>query len=302
MIVMNDCNEYIFIKHIVVDAHVKENHTDIEMEKIIHSGYGTVYLSGRFAVKCCAAASDEVVNLKYEYELLRSLAPHESIIKVYRFDEDDQLTTRITMERLDRTLRDLLFVLGPAGRAEKVAESLIRSIEYIHGRGIVHGDLKPDNMGFKLSNPNQVVLFDFGLAAECGEQQVCCGTYAYMPPEMLRSTKMLIARKETDMWSVGCILWEIFCGELLWRNDSRQSILTEIFTRQHVHLHPRIPLRWSVVIQLLLNTQWRLRPSAAALLSTPLFVNDKTLIGSSGSIPVLGGYHFARFGGPCYRM
>jgi serine/threonine protein kinase len=82
----------------------------------------------------------------------------------------------IVMERAEASLRDLLerAVGGPVPGAGRLVEEICEALAYLHGRGWVHGDLKPANV--LLMADGSARLADFGLAGELD------GTHAYLPP------------------------------------------------------------------------------------------------------------------------
>jgi serine/threonine protein kinase len=110
--------------------------------------------------------------------------------------------------------------------ALRVARQIINALEAAHERGIIHRDLKPANI--MLSEDGQVKVLDFGLAKfdEFGSSSdfsnsptlsfaatqagVILGTAAYMSPEQAKARP---TDKRTDVWSFGCVLYEMLTGK-----------------------------------------------------------------------------------------
>ena len=110
----------------------------------------------------------------------------------------------------------------------RVVVRLCRTLAYLHGEGIVHRDLKPDNV--ILRGDDTPVLIDFGLASRSDAQgrEVLEvggrveGTPAYMSPEQIRG-ELVDAR--TDLYAVGCMLYEGVTGRIPFRRPSSASTL-----------------------------------------------------------------------------
>jgi serine/threonine protein kinase len=116
------------------------------------------------------------------------------------------------------TLRERLDAGPPLTEAETVsiAADLLAALEHAHGHGVVHRDVKPDNV--VLSPQRGAVLLDFGIARAMQESGgakltgtgIAVGTCQYMSPEQIMATADLDQR--TDLYSLGCLLYECATG------------------------------------------------------------------------------------------
>lgn len=85
---------------------------------------------------------------------------------------------------------------------------IIISLKFLHDRQIIYRDLKPENI--LVNNDGHTKLADFGFATKMNQNTfVLCGTPEYIAPEKLLG---LGDTKETDYWSLGCLIYEMLCG------------------------------------------------------------------------------------------
>ncbi len=136
----------------------------------------------------------------------------------------------------------------PWDDALPILQQLIDAIEYAHEHGVVHRDLKPDNI--KLTPDGRVKVLDFGLAKalshEPGLSQnpadsptltmpmgtiagVIMGTAAYMAPEQARGK---LVDKRADIWAFGVVAYELLTAHRLFEGETVSDILAQTLTKQ----------------------------------------------------------------------
>ena len=149
-----------------------------------------------------------------EYELSLGKT-HPNIVTVFTFEQNTIVGPGIVMEYVDgRTLAAFLAENPSAAMRERVFEQLLQAVAYIHRCGVVHNDIKPENILVTRAD-NDVRLIDFGLAdadAYCMARMLGC-TPAYASPELLAREKDIDAR--SDIYSLGVVMREIFGNRLL---------------------------------------------------------------------------------------
>ncbi|NWZ47430.1 KGP2 kinase, partial [Haliaeetus albicilla] len=103
---------------------------------------------------------------------------------------------------------------------------VVEGLEYLHGRGIVYRDLKPENL--MLDQSGYVKLVDFGFAKELGRGEKTysfCGTPEYLAPEMLRQEGHDFA---VDFWMLGILTFELLVGRPPFHSADPQQIYSRI--------------------------------------------------------------------------
>ena len=138
----------------------------------------------------------------------------EYICKYYGAFDDSSGTISIAMEycaggSLDGVYREVKKFGGRTGEKVlgKVAEGVLNGLTYLHGRRIIHRDVKPSNI--LLTREGQVRLCDFGVSGEYGtkgDANTFIGTSNYMAPERITGQSYTIT---SDVWSLGVTLLEV---------------------------------------------------------------------------------------------
>ena len=140
---------------------------------------------------------------------------HPGIVRIYDFDEDNS-SLFIVMEFVEgESLRSILQTKGPlqVHQALDITGQLLSAIGAAHSQNIIHRDLKPDNV--VVSNLGKAKVMDFGISkllvgtpGLTGTESII-GTPTYMSPEQVRGEHV---DGRSDIYSVGCILYEILTG------------------------------------------------------------------------------------------
>jgi eukaryotic-like serine/threonine-protein kinase len=174
---------------------------------------------------------------------------HPAIVAVYDSGEDEDIDSGgatialpyIVMEYVEgRTLREILneTTVMEAEEAARVTEGVLDALSYSHRMGIVHRDIKPANV--MLTPSGDVKVMDFGIAraiadtaATMTQTQSVIGTAQYLSPEQAQG-KQVDAR--SDLYSAGCLLYELLTGRTPFVGDSPVSI-----AYQHVGQAPQPP-------------------------------------------------------------
>ncbi|WP_327111262.1 Stk1 family PASTA domain-containing Ser/Thr kinase [Nocardia sp. NBC_01730] len=206
-----------------------------------------VRLSRDVAIKVLRAdlARDPTFYLRFKREAQNAAAlNHPAIVAVYDTGEaevDGGPLPYIVMEYVDGdTLRDIVRGKGPLPprRAMEVVADVCAALDFSHKAGIVHRDMKPANI--MINRAGAVKVMDFGIARAIADSAnpmtqtaAVIGTAQYLSPEQARG-ETVDAR--SDVYSVGCVLFEILTGEPPFTGDSPVAV-----AYQHVREDPRLP-------------------------------------------------------------
>jgi serine/threonine-protein kinase len=191
---------------------------------------------------------------------------HPHITQVFDFGRHEGRTPYIVMEYLEgRTLREVLRREGPCEPqlAVTIMRQVCRAMAHAHAQGVVHRDLKPDNlMLLRADESVHVKILDFGIAQYASPPDTrltpsgaVLGTSHYMSPEQTRGEEMLGAA--ADVYSLGVIFYEVLSGLRPHPGDSYAAVLFHLLTQPPVPLTQVMPScpreLWEIIERCLCN-------------------------------------------------
>jgi serine/threonine protein kinase len=183
------------------------------------------------------AVDDEVVKRFSREAKAASRISHPHAVSVTDFGEAENGVVFLVMEYLDgRTLKDVIKSDGPMplDRAVEIVRQVSGALDAAHGQGVVHRDLKSDNiMLMKHDGDDWAKVLDFGIAkikqpegamdVDLTAPNLVVGTPQYMSPEQCSQTQPLDAR--SDIYSLGVILFEMLAGRVPFTGESPTVIM-----------------------------------------------------------------------------
>jgi len=170
-------------------------------------------LDGRYCLLKTSHGSDTASFqlLTREYEITRNLR-HPNIVETNDMLEDTEKGPVIVMEYVKgRTLREFLKEKPSVSKRRKVLMQLLDAVEYLHIKGILHNDIKSDNIMIT-DIGDDVKLIDFGLS-ECTDDFMMRrlgGTKGASAPEVLTGDLMVSSTGASDIYSIGGIMTLLF--------------------------------------------------------------------------------------------
>ena len=203
---------------------------------------------------------------------IQAALSHPNIAVLYEFCEAGG-SPCIIMEFVDgETLSERIRANGGFTTAEalRIFSRIVSAVGYIHERGIIHRDIKPNNV--KVDSRGEVKLLDFGISkASFSEnltrQGTFIGTEQYLSPEQLQGKPATV---QSDIWALGALLYEMATGRAAFEATSWGELYKKIIAVSYEspsELVPSIPERLEAIISRCLKKNPAHRyPSAKALL------------------------------------
>jgi serine/threonine-protein kinase len=217
------------------------------VRKLGAGGIGAVFLAHDLSLdetvalkvlKPMADAADDVLGrFKTEIKITRRIV-HPNVVRTYDFGECGSLPY-VAMEYVDG--RDLKRALREVGRFSltegiRIVRAVCGALDAAHRLDVVHRDIKPQNI--LLDAQGEVKLIDFGIAkikdaVTATLTEMFIGTPEYISPEMALGNPV---DRRTDVYSVGVVMYEVFCGTTPFRGGTLVSLL-----QRHVGESPKPP-------------------------------------------------------------
>ncbi len=223
-----------------------------DAELVGRGGFGAVYrafqsdLNRTVAIKVIVVASiDAKARARFERERqsMGALSTHPAIVTVHETGMTPSGLPYLVMEFMEGgSFGDVLRDHGPLpwARAVEVGIDVAGALEAAHRAGVVHRDVKPDNV--LVSSYDEVKLTDFGIASlleGTSTTTSISGTIAHAAPEVLEGAKATVA---SDVYSLGSTIFALLAGSSAFHRPTDESlvpIITRVLTEPVPDLRPR---------------------------------------------------------------
>ena len=177
------------------------------MFRTLKARHGTRYVALKAATEDNAMS---VSLLRREYELCRDLS-HPCVVSILGFKEDTPAGPAIEMEYISgRTLDEFVATAPSAAQRRAVLNDILDGMDYLHHRGILHNDLKPDNIVVNANGAARIIDFGLSVSEDSVYAGAVGGTCGYSAPEVLQGDGS--AGAASDIYSLGLIINLLFGG------------------------------------------------------------------------------------------
>ena len=213
---------------------------------------------------------------------------HPHILSVYDSGDAGGLLWYTMPFVQGETLRDRMTREGqfPIADAMRIARESALALDYAHRNGVVHRDIKPENI---LLSDGQAIVADFGIARAVADENgltqtgMAVGTPGYMSPEQATGERQIDAR--TDIYALGCVLYEMIAGEQPITGPNAQAIIARKMTetpRPLSTVRNTVPPALSQLVDAMLAKSAADRPASAKAVATTL--EEITASGVTGTV------------------
>lgn len=244
------------------------------------------------AVKYCFLGENGTIpaHVVREISFLKLLQPHQNIVKLLNvFFTRNHVCIELEYIKLNlfHALHPLNLPSVNALRVRTWFRQIVDGVAWMHSRGVMHRDLKPENILID-DETDTVKLADFGISRQLdhpvnGPYTPQVATRAYRAPELFDPTQLIKKYGPAiDIWSLGCLLFEMFSGRMLFPGETDIQVYSNILAVVNsgdisaclVQKCPKLldhKKAHDLILRLVVLDPLK-RPSACALLDDPFFV------------------------------
>ena len=222
---------------------------------------------------------------------------HPNIVPIYSVDERDGLVFFVMACIEGDNLAKRMHDRGPlpADEARRIMVEVSEALAYAHARGVIHRDIKPDNILLEQESGRAMVT-DFGIAraAEGGDSRLTAtgmaiGTPAYMSPEQAAGEREIDGR--SDLYSLGIVGYHMLAGELPFNAGSTPAMLVKHLSERPRPLQerrPDVPQDLGRAVMMLLEKDPANRFPSASALAIALESGEVPELPAAPTAPALG--------------
>jgi serine/threonine-protein kinase len=231
-------------------------------------------------------------RFEHEAQAAAGLSSHPNIVDVYDVGQQDGVPY-IVMELIEGgDLKTIIDREGPLAveRTLAITQQAAAALEYAHTRGLVHRDIKPQNI--MVSPDGTARITDFGIAKShlstaVTQAGMTFGTADYISPEQAQG---LPASPRSDIYSLGVVVYEMLARHLPFTGDSPMSVALQHIQQPPPPLrqwNPSVPPTLERIVMTALAKDPRQRPASARAFATALREYRNARMGETMAVPVV---------------
>lgn len=249
------------------------------LRKLGQGGFGEVWLaektsesfrtfSKKVALKLPHSEQVDFKSIEKEANLWEQASGHPNVLPIIDADVIDGQIVIVSEFADGGSLAEKLSVTGkvPTEKAVEYTRGILSGLQFLHSKGIIHRDIKPQNILLQGDIPR---LADFGISRMMNTNTFSAaivGTDAYMSPEALDGERSV----QTDIWSVGVVLYQMIQGRLPFSQAHRSERMFAILTKEFTPLSADVPQRLKEIIARTLAKNPAQRYESAAAMNNEL--------------------------------
>ncbi|EFO93453.1 hypothetical protein CRE_23114 [Caenorhabditis remanei] len=243
-------------------------HNLVFSEKIGKGAFGEVFIAQcipndtKVAVKRMKNSRKELQKYTLLTETrIHMLSNNKNILPLFGYYQTDEYFHLVMPYYVKGSLSSYMDEQGSLDRIEcaRISFEILNALVYLHSKKIVHRDLKPDNI--LIGDNEEIRITDFGMADFQNRIEGKCGTLNNMAPEVIKCQQQSYS---VDVWSFGCIVFEMLTGHYAFDDEDDGSLEKKICSGSY-KMHDKIPIIAALLISECLQKIPSQRPSTKTL-------------------------------------
>jgi len=185
------------------------------------------FIKRNVAIKISQPTSDRALERFFTEAQSAGRLLHQNMVLIYDVGMHDGLCY-ITMEYVDGSTLEKHCCkdnLLPVNKAVEIIFGVCNAIDYAHNQGIIHRDIKPSNIMLNKEGISKVTDFGIAYMTQQTSEMGVWGTPSYMSPEQLKEESI---GSYSDIFSLGCVLYELLTGEMAFPGKNNFTIMYKI--------------------------------------------------------------------------